>query len=83
MLNGLSAREGDYDVTSVSGDIQMEISRDFAGDVSLRSISGSVNSHLSGEVESYSDSRMEGRIGQGKGRLSVATTSGDITVNGY
>jgi len=83
MLDGLSAKEGDYDVTSVSGDIHMEISRDFGGDVSLRSISGSVNSHLSGDIESYSDSRMEGRIGQGKGRLSVATTSGDITINGY
>jgi DUF4097 and DUF4098 domain-containing protein YvlB len=82
-LDGLMSKEGDYDVTSVSGDIYMEISRDFAGEVSLRSISGAVSSRMPGEIESYSDSRMEGRTGEGKGRLNVSSTSGDITIDRF
>jgi hypothetical protein len=82
-LDGLSAREGDYDVQSVSGDIIMEVSRDFTGEVMVRSVSGSVNSQISDDLDIESDSRIEGSIGKGAGRLSATTTSGDITIDRY
>jgi hypothetical protein len=88
-LSALSAAEGNFDVESVSGDIQMEVSRNFQGEVSLRSISGDVDSRLSGKTtyvddfNSSSHSQIRGRVGEGKGRLNVASTSGDININGY
>ncbi len=88
-LSALSAGEGDFEVQSISGDVRMEVSRDFKGEVTLRSASGDVNSRLLGKVtyedddESGPRSAMRGTVGQGKGRLHVASTSGDITVDGY
>jgi hypothetical protein len=88
-LSELSAIQGDFDVESVSGDVQMEVSRDFQGEVSLRSVSGDVNSRISAKVtyeddhETSSHSKIQGTVGQGKGRLSVVSTSGDITVDRF
>ncbi len=89
-LGALSAPEGIFDVESVSGQITMEVSSNFKGEIAVRSVSGSVTSELSGKVvydddsRSSSHSRLRGTVGDGgKGRLSVATTSGDISINGY
>lgn len=88
-LSELSAIQGDFDVESVSGDVQMEISRDFQGEVMMRSVSGDVNSRISEKVtyeddsEKSSHSEINGTVGQGKGRLNVVSTSGDITVDRF
>jgi DUF4097 and DUF4098 domain-containing protein YvlB len=82
-LSALSAKEGDFDVESISGDIVMEISSDFSGKMEVGTVSGEVNSQLGGELDSYSDSRLRGKIGDGRGRLSVSTTSGDISIDRY
>jgi hypothetical protein len=82
-LGALAAAEGVFDVESVSGEIVMELSRDFKGDVAIRTVSGSINSHISAELESYSDSQIRGSVGNGAGRLTVSTTSGDINIDRY
>jgi hypothetical protein len=82
-LSALSDVQGDFDIESVSGDVQIEISRDFAGQIAVRSLSGSINSQLPAEVERYSKSQLRGRIGNGNGRLSVSTTSGDISIDRF
>jgi hypothetical protein len=88
-LSELSSTEGDFDVESVSGDVQMEVSRDFQGEVSLRSVSGDVNSRISEKItheddnETSSHSEIQGTVGQGKGRLNVVSTSGDISIDRF
>jgi len=82
-LSALSAAEGDFDIESVSGDVTMEISPEFSGRLSLRSSSGDINSRLAADIQSLSDSRLAGNIGNGKGRLNVNTSSGDIRISEY
>lgn len=87
-LNYLSAPEGHFEIESVSGGISMAVSDKFQGDIAVNSISGNVNSRLGGKLvvddgDSYEHSRLRGTVGSGKGRLKVATTSGDINIDGY
>ena len=82
-LSALSAKEGNFDVESVSGDVVMEVSSDFSGKMQVATVSGEVSSQLGGELDSYSDSRLRGKIGDGRGRLNISTTSGDISIDRY
>ncbi len=82
-LKQLSSRDGDFNINSVSGDVIMEINPEFEGRISLRSNSGSINSRLSADIDSFSDSRLSGKMGNGSGRLEISTTSGDITIDRY
>jgi len=82
-LEALSAAARDFDVESVSGDITMRISDKFEGEVSVRSVSGDVSSHLSADLDKISDSQLRGRVGDGHGRLNVASTSGDISIDRF
>jgi len=90
-LTNLTAEEGDFDVESVSGDISMEVSSNFRGEMRVNSVSGDVDSRLKSRVvineddENYSHSDIRGTVGdrQGKGRLNVASTSGDINIDGF
>jgi hypothetical protein len=82
-LNALSAKQGDFDVESVSGDVSVEINPRFGGRLSLRTSSGSINCAVSADIETLSDSRLVGNVGEGSGRLIVSTSSGDIRVTGY
>jgi hypothetical protein len=88
-LEGLSSKDAYFEIESVSGDIFMEVSRNFEGEIAARSVSGSVNSDLSDDLQvdsdltHKSDSRLRGPVGQGKGRLNVTSTSGDITIDRF
>ena len=82
-LGALSATEGYFDVEAISGDISMEVSRDFTGQVELSTVSGTINSRLSVDLDRYSDSQVSAKVGDGKGKLNVATTSGDISIDRY
>lgn len=82
-LNTLTADEGDFDVNSVSGDVFVELSPGFKGRLSLRSSSGSINSRVTGNIESVSDTKLIASTGDGRGQLNVSTSSGDIRITGY
>jgi hypothetical protein len=82
-LGSLSNIEGDFDVESVSGDIDIEVTNEFKGQVMLRSVSGTVNCHLSGDLRASTNSEINSNIGNGKGRLNVASTSGDINIDKF
>lgn len=82
-LCALSAVEGDFEIGSVSGDVTVEINPDFSGRLLLKSASGNINSRISADLESLSDSRLAGMVGDGKGRLNVSTSSGDIRITRY
>jgi hypothetical protein len=82
-LSSLYAPQGDFDVESISGDVQIQVSRDFEGQIAVRSLSGSIDSHLPAEIQKYSNSQLRGTIGNGKGRIDVSTTSGDIGIDRF
>lgn len=82
-LKELSSKDGEFDVETSSGDVSLEVADSFGGRISLNSNSGTVYSRLSGDIESVSESRFKGNIGDGNGRLSVSTVSGDIRVNRF
>ena len=73
--------EGELRFTSVSGDVTVELPRALDADVSMRSVSGSLDSEypltLNGRVNRSS---LDARIGKGGRELRVATVSGDVTL---
>jgi len=78
---GIDAFTGDGPLTftSVSGNVTAELPKGTDADVSMRSVSGSLDSDfpltLNGRVNRHS---LEARIGRGGRELSVHTVSGDV-----
>jgi putative adhesin len=70
---------GDLSFKTVSGDVTVELPRGLDADVSLSTVSGSLDSDfqmtLNGRV---SRRRIEARVGQGGRGLDVTTVSGDV-----
>lgn len=71
---------GDLQFHSVSGDISLDLPRDFAADLSMSTVSGDVDSDF---AITLGNSRMNrrsisGRIGGGGRKLDVSTVSGDL-----
>jgi DUF4097 and DUF4098 domain-containing protein YvlB len=73
------AGEGPLEFSSVSGNVIAELPKGLDADVSMRSVSGSLDSDfpltLNGRVNR---SRIEARIGKGGRELEVHTVSGDV-----
>lgn len=71
--------EGPLEFNSVSGNVTAELPRNVNADVSMRTVSGTLDSDfpltLSGRM---SRSRLEARIGNGGRELEVHTVSGDV-----
>lgn len=83
ILKSLAATDGAFDIKTVSGDAQIEISPDFKGDVQVATASGSINSSLALDSKTSTDTELRGHVGQGNGKLSVSTVSGDITIGKF
>lgn len=70
---------GDLRFSSVSGNVTAELPKGIDADVTMRSVSGSLDSEfpltLNGRMNR---SRLEARIGRGGRRLDVSTVSGDV-----
>lgn len=73
--------DGSLHFTSVSGDVIAELPKDLNADVSMRTVSGSLDTEfpitLNGRMRRSS---LEARIGQGGRELNVTTVSGDVTL---
>lgn len=73
--------DGSLRFTSVSGDVTVELPRNLNADVSMRTVSGSLDTEfpitLNGRMRRSS---LEARIGQGGRELDVTTVSGDVTL---
>jgi hypothetical protein len=80
---GIVALTGDGELrfTSVSGDVVVELPRALDADVTMRSVSGALDSEypltLNGRVNRSS---LDARIGKGGRELRVTTVSGDVTL---
>lgn len=71
---------GDFTFHSVSGDVTLEVPRDFGADLSMTTVSGDIDSDFpitlgNGRMNRRS---MNARIGAGGRRLDVSTVSGDL-----
>lgn len=71
---------GDLSFHSVSGDVTLELPRDFGADLSMSTVSGDMNSDFPVTLGDgrMSRRRIEARIGGGGRRLDVNTVSGDL-----
>lgn len=71
---------GDFKFNSVSGDVTLEVPRDFGADLSMSTVSGDINSDFPITLGNGRMSRrsLNARIGGGGRRLDVSTVSGDL-----
>jgi DUF4097 and DUF4098 domain-containing protein YvlB len=72
---------GAFSFHSVSGDVTLEVPRDFAADLSMTTVSGDINSDFPvtiGGNSRMSRRSLSARIGAGGRRLDVSTVSGDL-----
>jgi hypothetical protein len=73
--------DGSLHFTSVSGDVIAELPKNLNADVSMRTVSGALDTEfpitLNGRMRRSS---LEARIGQGGRELNVTTVSGDVTL---
>jgi lia operon protein LiaG len=72
---------GDLSFHSVSGDITLELPRDFGAELSMSTVSGDIDTDFPITLGNGRMSRghsMNARIGTGGRRLDVATVSGDL-----
>jgi DUF4097 and DUF4098 domain-containing protein YvlB len=72
---------GDFTFHSVSGDVTLEVPRDFGADLSMTTVSGEIDSDF--PITVGGNGRMnrrsvDARIGAGGRRLDVSTVSGDL-----
>jgi DUF4097 and DUF4098 domain-containing protein YvlB len=71
---------GDFNFHSVSGDVTLEVPRNFAADLTMSTVSGDINSDFPITLGNGRMSRrsLSARIGAGGRRLDVSTVSGDL-----
>jgi hypothetical protein len=72
---------GDFTFHSVSGDVTLEVPRDFGADLSMTTVSGDIDSDFPitvGGNGRMNRRNVSARIGSGGRRLDVSTVSGDL-----
>lgn len=73
---------GDFSFHSVSGDVSLEVPRDFGAELSMSTVSGDIDSDFPITIGNGRMSRrsVNARIGGGGRRLDVSTVSGDLRI---
>lgn len=74
---------GDLEFRSVSGDVTLNVPRDFGADLRMRTVSGDLTSDFPVTLNGgFGRRSIEARIGGGGRRLDVSTVSGDVRIRG-
>lgn len=74
---------GDFKFTSVSGDVTLEVPRDFGADLSMTTVSGEIDSDFPitlGGNGRMNRRNVDARIGAGGRKMDVSTVSGDLRI---
>jgi len=72
---------GDFSFHSVSGDVRLEVPKNFGAELSLNTVSGDIDTDFPitlGGSSRLGRHRVDARIGDGGRRLDVSTVSGDL-----
>jgi hypothetical protein len=80
-LSGLTNPVGVFRAGSTSGDVYLEIIRNFDGQFEIESSSGDIHTNIDMDLRTKSDSYLEGKTGDGAGKIIIITTSGDVSLN--
>lgn len=80
-LNGLTNPMGKFTVNTVSGDVYLEVSKNFDGKLEAKTRSGEIKADIDMDFRTVSESYLEGKTGNGTGKINIITTSGDISMN--
>ena len=72
---------GSYELTSISGSVQIDADESLEADLMLRSISGSVSCEFPVTIIAQKRNQLEGKIGEGSIPFKISTTSGSIKIN--
>lgn len=79
-LSGLTNPLGKFNVKTVSGDVYLEFARNFDGTLEVETRSGEIRADIDMDFGKVSDSYLEGKTGEGTGKINIITTSGDISM---
>jgi hypothetical protein len=80
-LSGMTNPLGKFNANSVSGDVYLEIARNFDGRLEVETRSGEIRADIDMDFRKVSESYLEGKTGDGTGKIKIITTSGDISMN--
>ena len=73
----------DYFVETVSGSIRFMVPEASGGKIDLEAGSCEIDTQIPIAIDSFSRTRISGRFGSGGPKISLATTSGDITLGEF
>ncbi len=80
---GSLSGSGRSSAKSVSGDITLELPKDFGADVTMHTVSGDLQSDFPMTLQGRQSRRgLEGRIGSGGRDLQLSTVSGNVRIRG-
>ncbi len=81
-LSGGLAADGNLSIDSMSGDVQLQLPADTSGTLHASSFSGDLRSDFGTpkEPEHGPGSSLDVRLGDGRGKISIETFSGDLRV---
>ena len=82
-MRQIKSREGRFFFKTVSGDVYLELPQSFDGDLVIETVSGSIESQLDMKINTFSDSYLKGKNGDGSGKLFIETVSGDVAIESY
>jgi DUF4097 and DUF4098 domain-containing protein YvlB len=77
----LTTREGNITIRSTSGDVDLRLGRDTDAQVDCETMSGDIDVDLPIQKTLASERKYQGTLGNGRGRIRVGTTSGDISIH--
>jgi lia operon protein LiaG len=79
---GLLSDTDDLSVDTGSGNVTIRLPADFGSAIDVETSSGEVDTDVAITVTRRSESRLVGRIGDGQGRMTIETGSGNVTLHG-
>jgi hypothetical protein len=79
-LSGLTNPQGKFSLRTISGDVYLEMADNFNGGLEIETRSGEIRTDLDIDFRTVSDSYLEGKTGEGTGKINIITTSGDISM---
>ncbi|HEX5632239.1 MAG TPA: DUF4097 family beta strand repeat-containing protein, partial [Gemmatimonadales bacterium] len=76
----LTTDPGDVSIETGSGDVELRLPASVGAEVELETGSGDIHTDFPLQVTRAGEDALEGRLGDGRGRLEIETGSGDVSL---